>query len=75
MSTNEDCKPANDARLQEGHQPVSSEKRGYQVALDKGYQPIVQTSGKVQPPPVGTTAVIPSVNSHKTPVAEATGKK
>ena len=27
--------------------------------MDDGYQPVVETSGTVQPPRVGTTAVIP----------------
>jgi hypothetical protein len=75
MSKNGDGKPVTNPRLQEGYQPQGSEKRGYQVGLDKGYQPYVQTSATVHPPAVGTTAVIPTANPMKVPVASAADKK
>jgi hypothetical protein len=78
MSKNEDCKPESVRPLREGYQPANSENRGYQAqqgTLDKGYQPTVQTTGTVQPPAVGTTAVIPAANPNNTPVAASTEKK
>jgi len=45
---------------------TNSEGSEYRVdgyIVTGGYQPIVQTSGTVQPPRVGTTAVIPVAKS------------
>jgi hypothetical protein len=40
----------------------ASKTVGPQVGLDKGYQPNTQVSS-MQPPPVGTTTVVPVKNS------------
>ena len=65
MTRKNGWKPANNGWVTDGWQPVNSENRGYQGNLEKGYQPKVQTSTSVEPPSVGTTAVVPSANSNK----------
>lgn len=60
---NEESK-ASGSRLREGYQPQSAERRGHQVALDKGYQPKAQISPDMQPPRVGSAAVVPQQNSN-----------
>jgi hypothetical protein len=57
----EESKPTS-TQLKEGQQESSRQNRGYQVGLDKGYQPKSQVSA-MQPPPVGTTTVVPVKNS------------
>jgi hypothetical protein len=79
MSVNEDPMPATVRPLREGYQPLNSENRGYQASqktLDKGYQPVsAHPTGTVQPPQVGTTAVIPTASTNKNPVGAVSDKK
>ena len=56
MSATKDPQPT---RLREGYQASQGEKRGYQ-ALDKGYQPNAVATGPLQPPQVGSNAVVPT---------------
>jgi len=74
MST-ENKAPVN-SRLREGYQPLTTD-RGYQPAgsVQKGYQPTVQLTVPPQPPPVGSTSVIPSANSGATQAPTAAQKE
>jgi hypothetical protein len=60
--SNEQSKPLS-VRLREGYQPASAEWRGHQLALDKGYQPNAQIAVNLQPPRVGSAAVLPQQSS------------
>ncbi len=63
--SDEGIKPPNTRlRVREGYQPANSERRGYQVGLDKGYQPKAEISSNLQPPHVGSAAVVPQQNSN-----------
>jgi hypothetical protein len=53
--------------LRDGHQPKGLGKGGYQAKVD--------TSAPVQPPRVGTTAVIPRATSNAKPAQTATDRK
>jgi hypothetical protein len=53
--------------LKEGHELIGLAREGYQAKQD--------TSAPVQPPRVGTTAVIPLANSNGKPVQTTTDKK
>ncbi|MFY9529323.1 MAG: hypothetical protein WAR24_10465 [Candidatus Acidiferrales bacterium] len=62
----QDARPASN-RLREGYQPVGS--------VERGYQPNVQMTINLQPPPVGSTAVVPSNNVNGNPVPASTPKQ